>query len=98
MLSLWGANAGTKCIFDALNIIYKETEKRGFIGSTLQSMLFTFAGLGLIVLAIASVVAVPVALNLLGIPSTDYRLLTLRAGRYLSCHPVRARVPLSLWP
>ena len=30
-LSLWGANAGTKSIFDALNIIYKEREKRSFI-------------------------------------------------------------------
>ena len=30
-LSLWGANAGTKAIFDALNIIYKEREKRSFI-------------------------------------------------------------------
>ena len=34
-LSLWGANAGTKAIFDALNIIYKEREKRSFIRLTL---------------------------------------------------------------
>src|SRR5262249_43458318 len=40
-LSLWGANAGTKAIFDALNIIYKESEKRSFIGLTLRSLLFT---------------------------------------------------------
>ena len=78
VLSLWGANAGTKCIFDALNIIYKETEKRGFIRLTLQSLLFTLAGLELTVLAIASVVAVPVALNLLGIPrESTASLLTL---------------------
>ena len=30
-LALWGANAGTKAIFDALNIIYKEREKRSFV-------------------------------------------------------------------
>ena len=65
VLSLWGANAGTKSVFDALNIIYKETEKRGFIELTLKSLLFTLGGLGLIMVAIASVVAVPVALNLL---------------------------------
>ena len=34
-LALWGANAGTKSIFDALNIIYKEREKRSFIELTL---------------------------------------------------------------
>ena len=32
-LALWGANAGTKAIFDALNIIYKEREKRSFISA-----------------------------------------------------------------
>jgi membrane protein len=77
-LSLWGANAGTKAIFDALNIIYRETEKRGFIRLTLQSLFFTLAGIGLILLAIASVVAVPLALNVLGVsPQSGTTLLTL---------------------
>ena len=30
-VALWSANAGMKAIFDALNIIYDEEEKRGFI-------------------------------------------------------------------
>jgi membrane protein len=68
LLSLWGANAGTKAIFDALNIIYKEREKRGFIHLTFKSLLFTLAGLAIVIIAIAGVVAVPVALKLLGIP------------------------------
>jgi membrane protein len=68
ILSWWGANAGTKAIFDALNIIYKEREKRGFFQLTFKSLLFTLAGLALIVIAITGVVAVPVALKLLGIP------------------------------
>ena len=68
-LSLWGANAGTKAIFDALNIIYKEREKRGFIGLTLTSLVFTLGAIVLAVLAMAGIVAAPVALKLLGIPS-----------------------------
>jgi membrane protein len=68
ILSFWGANAGTKAIFDALNIIYKEREKRGFFQLTFKSLLFTLAGIALIVIAITGVVAVPVALKLLGIP------------------------------
>jgi hypothetical protein len=36
--SLWGVNAGTKSIFDALNIIYEERKKRGFIKLTLCSL------------------------------------------------------------
>jgi membrane protein len=67
-LSLWGANAGTKAIFDALNIIYKEREKRSFIRLTLWSLAFTLAAIGLVLLAFAGIVAVPVALKLLGVP------------------------------
>jgi membrane protein len=67
-LSLWGANAGTKAIFDALNIIYKEREKRSFIRLTLWSLAFTFATILLVLLAFAGIVAVPVALKLFGIP------------------------------
>jgi membrane protein len=68
LLSLWGANAGTKAIFDALNIIYKEREKRSFVELTFKSLLFTIAGLILVIVALAGVVAVPLALKLLGIP------------------------------
>jgi membrane protein len=67
VLSLWGANAGTKAIFDALNIICKEGEKRGFIKLTLWSLAFTVGAIVLALLALAGIVAVPVAIKLLGI-------------------------------
>jgi membrane protein len=66
-LALWGANAGTKAIFDALNIIYKEREKRSFIGLTLQSLLFTLGAIALMLVALTAIVVVPVVLKLLGI-------------------------------
>jgi membrane protein len=66
-LSLWGANAGTKAIFDALNIIYKEREKRGFIKLTLCSLAFTIGALLLALLSLAGIVLVPVALQFLGL-------------------------------
>jgi membrane protein len=68
VLALWGANAGTKAIFDALNIIYKEREKRSFTRLTLWSMSFTVGAIALVLLAFAGVVAVPMALKLLGVP------------------------------
>ena len=67
-ISLWGANAGTKSIFDALNIIYKEREKRSFIGLTIRSLAFTLGAIALVLAAFAGIVVVPVALKLLGIP------------------------------
>lgn len=66
-LSLWGANAGTKSIFDALNIIYKEREKRGFIKLTLWSGAFTIGAIGLAVLSLAGIIAVPLVLSFLGL-------------------------------
>ena len=38
-IALWSANAGMKAIFDALNIIYDETEKRGFVKLNIVSLL-----------------------------------------------------------
>lgn len=70
-LALWGANAGTKSIFEALNIIYKEREKRGFVRLTLQSLAFTLGGLAIALFGIGAVVAVPVLLNVLGVPDAS---------------------------
>jgi membrane protein len=66
-LSLWGANGGTKAIFDALNIIDKEREKRGFIKLTLASLAFSLAAIVLALLSLAGIVLVPVALKFLGL-------------------------------
>ena len=67
-LSLWSANAATHSMFDALNIIYKENEKRSFVQLTLRSLAFTLATLVLVLLAMAGIVVVPVLLRLLGMP------------------------------
>ena len=78
LLSLWGANAATKAIFDALNIIYKEREKRGFISLTIHSLLFTVAGLVMVLLAIAGIILVPITLKLVGAAnSTTSALLSI---------------------
>src|SRR5205085_11347066 len=40
-LAIWSANAGLKAIMDALNVVYDETERRGFIKLNLVSLAFT---------------------------------------------------------
>jgi membrane protein len=78
LLSLWGANAATKAIFDALNIIYKQREKRGFISLTVHSLVFTLAGLVMVLLAIAGIILVPITLKLVGAAnSTTSALLSV---------------------
>ena len=49
-IALWSANAGMKAIFDALNIIYDEEEKRGIVWLNVVSLFYTIcaiAGAGL---------------------------------------------------
>ena len=50
-VSLWSANAGMKAVFDALNIVYDEEEKRSFVRLNLQSLAFTLGAIAFLILA-----------------------------------------------
>jgi len=73
--SLWSANQGTKALFDALNVVYAETEKRGFLLRTAVTLAFTLGGIVFVLLAMGAVVAVPVALNFIGLGAVADLLL-----------------------
>lgn len=64
-VSLWSANGGVKALFDALNVVYEEREERGFIRLNAISLLFTAAMIAFLIVALASLVALPAALNVL---------------------------------
>jgi|SRR5690349_6038311 len=64
--ALWSANAGMKSVFDALNIVYAEPEKRGFIKLNAVTLAFTAATIIFVVLALGAMVVLPPALNHLG--------------------------------
>jgi membrane protein len=60
--------------------LIEEKEKRGFIKLNLISLAFTLAGIGVLLLALAAVVVLPIALNYLGLHNaTD---LLLRFARW----------------
>ncbi len=65
--SLWSANQGTKAMFQGLNVAYEEKEKRGFFRLTAITLAFTLGGILFVVIALAAVVAVPIALNIVGL-------------------------------
>jgi membrane protein len=79
-VSLWSANAAMKSLFDALNIVYGEKEKRGFIKLNAVSLSFTLAGIVFALLALGAVVVVPVALKYIGL--SDVTDLLVRIGRW----------------
>ncbi|WP_445216995.1 YihY/virulence factor BrkB family protein [Bradyrhizobium sp. Pa8] len=62
-ISLWSANAAMKSLFDTLNIVYGEQEKRGFFKLNAMSLTFTVAAIGFILAALAAVVAIPIVLQ-----------------------------------
>ena len=66
-LALWSANAGMKAVFDALNIVYDEDEKRGFIKLNAISLTFTLGAVIALLTAIGAVVALPLILQYLGL-------------------------------
>ena len=76
-VSLWSANAGMKAIFDALNIVYDEDEKRGFIKLNLQSLLFTVGALVLLLVALVAVAVIPVVLKLFPFGKVIEQLLSI---------------------
>jgi membrane protein len=65
VISLWSANGGIKALFDALNAVYEEKEKRSFIRLNTTSMVFTIGLIAFLLIALVGVVALPVALNYL---------------------------------
>ena len=75
-MALWSANAGMKAIMDALNVVYDEKEKRGFIKLNLVSLGFTLAGIATTLLALGAVVVVPLVLAYVGLGSFGEILLS----------------------
>ena len=76
-LALWSANAGMKAIMDALNVVYDEKEKRGFIKLNLVSLAFTVAAIASVLLAIGAVVVLPLVLGYIGLGSASEMILSI---------------------
>jgi membrane protein len=79
-LAIWSANGGMKAVIDALNVVYGETETRGFVKLNAVSLTFTFGGIIAMLAAIGLVVAAPIALSLVGLGTLADVLL--RFGRW----------------
>lgn len=79
-VSLWSANAAMKSLFDTLNIVYAEDEKRGFVRLNATSLCFTLGGVVVVSVALGAIVVVPVILTYVGL--SDVGDLLLRIGRW----------------
>ena len=69
-----------KSLFDTLNIVYGEKEKRGFLMLNAVSLSFTLAGILFVLAALGAVVVIPVVLNFVGL--SNFADLMLRIARW----------------
>jgi membrane protein len=77
LLAIWSTNSGMKAVIDALNVSYKEKERRGFIKLNLASLALTAGAIIAVLIAIAAVIVVPLVLSYIGIGSWVQTLLSV---------------------
>ena len=75
--ALWTSNQGTKAMFDALNVVYEEKEKRSFVWRTVVTLFFTLCSMVFVIVALISVVGLPIVLNFVGLGQMNDLLLRL---------------------
>lgn len=78
-LALWGAGAGIKAFFEAMNIVYGEREKRSFIRINLLALAFVFGALLMLVVMLGAVLVMPILLHYLALGQFEW---LVRVGTY----------------
>jgi membrane protein len=76
-VALGSANSGIAALFDALNVVYNEREKRSFLRLYATTLLFTLAGIIFVILAITGLFLLPLALEIIGLATATEQLLTI---------------------
>lgn len=66
-VSLWSANAAMKALFDTLNVVFDEKEKRGLLQLNALSLRFTLAGIVFVLVALGAVIVLPATFQYLGL-------------------------------
>lgn len=66
-VTFWSASAGTRSLLAAMNLAYKQAERRGFLRFQLVAVAMTLSALFAAVLALAILVGLPTAVRLLGL-------------------------------
>jgi membrane protein len=77
LVVLWSANSGVAALFDSLNVVYGEKEKRSLLRFYITTFLLTLGTVGVVVLAISAVVVAPVVFTFMGFVTPAGRLLSI---------------------
>jgi membrane protein len=77
VLAIWSANTGVKAVIDALNVVYEEREKRGFVRLNLIALAFTTGGIAALLLMVSAVVALPLLLDHIGLEPESQTIISV---------------------
>lgn len=77
LLSLWSANKGTSALFEGINVAYDELDERGLIKKYALTLLFTFIGIVVGIIALAIVVGYPALVGSLNLPEPWHTIIEL---------------------
>jgi membrane protein len=67
-ISLWSANGGIKAMFEGLNAVYEENEKRSFMKLNAISLALTLAAVVFVIASLLTITVVPKLLSFLDLP------------------------------
>lgn len=77
LVAFWSANSGVSALFDALNVIYKENEKRTYLRFYGTTILFTVSAVVFALAATGTLVVLPVVFKELGLGSITDAILRI---------------------
>jgi membrane protein len=70
-VSLWSANGGIKAMFEGLNAVYHEREKRSFLKLNAISLALTLSLLAFLITSLLTITIIPNLLSFFGLPSAS---------------------------
>ena len=69
LIALWSANSGVSALFDALNVVYGEREKRSLVRLYVTTLAVTLGSIVFVVISLIGVVGLPATILVLGVAS-----------------------------
>ena len=77
LVAFWSANSGMGALFDALNVVYGEKERRSLVRFYATTFLFTLGAVAFALAALGGVVVMPLLLKLIGVPWSAEIILSI---------------------
>jgi membrane protein len=77
LIAVVSANSGMAALFDALNVVYDEREKRSLVRFYATTFIFTLAAVAFVLLALTGIVVLPLILKFVGLATTTEWLVKI---------------------